>query len=306
MHPGFIWGLANYFLRVGENEKALDGFAQHLRLVPSAREETFGLISRGIHDPMLIWEKVVHASGDPETELAYLDFYRKRDAQADTSPLWAEVMAEGKPFSASAAMPYVDRLLDNLEYDQAKQVWTDLQSKGLISANKPTGELVFNGSFTEKPLNGGFDWRLREQPYLYLDVARPASCQEDSCLYVNFTVPQNLEYEPAYEIIPVKPHQLYSLSAYVRSQDITSDSGPRLRVADPQCAACLSVMTPPVVETRAWHKVELTFITGAHTQVVKLSVFRPRSRVFPMEISGEFWLNSVSIKLAGGATTPAS
>jgi hypothetical protein len=215
-------------------------------------------------------------------------------------------MAEGKPFSASAAMPYVDRLLDNLEYDQAKQVWTDLQSKGLISANKPTGELVFNGSFTEKPLNGGFDWRLREQPYLYLDVARPASCQEDSCLYVNFTVPQNLEYEPAYEIIPVKPHQLYSLSAYVRSQDITSDSGPRLRVADPQCAACLSVMTPPVVETRAWHKVELTFITGAHTQVVKLSVFRPRSRVFPMEISGEFWLNSVSIKLAGGATTPAS
>src|SRR5258707_1369152 len=83
-----------------------------------------------------------------------------------------------------------------------------------------------------------------------------ASCRESSCLYLNFTVPQNLEYEPVYEIIPVKPHQLYSLSAYVRSQDITSDSGPRLRVIDPQCATCITAMTPSVIETRAWHKME--------------------------------------------------
>ncbi len=305
MHPGFLWELANYSLRVDDNEKALHGFAEYLRLVPSARERTFDLVSRGIRDPELLWEKVVHVSGDPQTELAYLNFYKKQDAQAETAQLWNQVMDEGKLFPASAAVPYVDRLLDGLEYNQAKQAWADMQAKGIVQAKRPDGDLVFNGNFEEKPLNGGFDWRLHEQSYLYIDVAQPSSCRESRCLYINFTVPQNLEYEPVYEMIPVHPHQLYSLSAYVRSQDVTSDSGPRLKVVDPQCEACITAMTPSAIETRAWHKVELTFMTGARTQVIKLSVFRQRSRIFPMEISGEFWLDSVSLKLAGGAKTPA-
>ena len=214
-------------------------------------------------------------------------------------------MAEGKPFPASAAVPYVDRLLETLEYHQAKNAWADLHAKGVIRARQPDGNLIFNGNFEGKPLNGGFDWRLHEQPYLFLDVAQPGSCRESRCLYMNFTVPQNVEYEPVHELVPVQPHQLYSLSAYVRSQDITSDSGPRLRVVDPQCEDCITATTPSVIETRPWHKVEVTFMTGAQTQVIKVSVFRPRSRVFPMEISGEFWLDSVSLKLAGGATAPA-
>jgi len=81
---------------------------------------------------MLIWQKVIHPSGDPQTELAYLNFYKKQEAQAETAPLWAEVMAEGKPFPASAAVPYVDRLLEGMEYDQAKLAWSDLQVRGII------------------------------------------------------------------------------------------------------------------------------------------------------------------------------
>lgn len=305
VRPDFIWDLANYWLRIGDNEKALDRFAQFVRLVPSARERTFALLNRAIHDPVLIWQRVIRPSGDPQTELAYLNFYKKQDAQAETAPLWAEVMAEGKPFPASVAVPYVDRLLEAMEYDQAKLAWSDLQARGIIHAKAADDDLVFNGNFEDKPLNGGFDWRLHDQSYLYLDVAQPASCRQAHCLYMNFTVPQNLEYEPVYQIIPVKPHQLYSLSAYVRSQEITSDSGPRLKVVDPQCETCTNAMTPQVIETRPWHKVEATFFTGPRTRVVKLSVFRPRSRVFPMEISGEFWMDSISVKLAGEATTPA-
>ncbi len=303
MRPELIWNLANYWLRVGDDEKALNRFAQFLHLVPTARERTFALVNRAIHDPVLIWQKVVHPSGDPQTELAYLNFYKKQDAQAETASLWAEVMTEGKPFPASAAVPYVDRLLEVMEYEQAKLAWSDLQARGIL--RRPADDnLVFNGSFEDKPLNGGFDWHLHDQSYLYLDVAQPASCREAHCLYMNFTVPQNLEYEPVYQIIPVKPHQLYALSAYVRSQEITSDTGPRLKIVDPQCEACTNAMTPQVIETRPWHKVEATFLTGPRTRVIKLSVFRPRSRVFPMEISGEFWLDSVSLKLAGEATTP--
>ncbi len=50
---------------------------------------------------------------------------------------------------------------------------------------------------------------------------------------MEFTVSRNDQYVPLYELVPVAPNQVYLLTAYVRSQDITSDSGPRLQVQDP-------------------------------------------------------------------------
>jgi hypothetical protein len=32
-------------------------------------------------------------------------------------------------------------------------------------------------------------------------------------------------------------------------------------------------------------------------QVIRISVWRPRSRAFPMEISGQFWLDDVAVRL---------
>jgi tetratricopeptide (TPR) repeat protein len=296
----FLWDLGNYYLRIGDQPNALDRFARYLRTVPSARERTVRLMLRGIQDPMLIWDKTVHPSSNPEIELAYLIALKQQDPQAQTAALWSELLAEGKTIPAPAAILYINRLLELRDYREAQQAWLDLQANGAIPTQQPANELVFNGDFSQKPLNGGFDWRLQQQSFLYVDEAKAGSCRERSCLYVNFTVPQNLEYVPAYQIIPVQPHQRYSLSAFVRSVDITSDSGPRLRVTDPECPTCLDVMTPSSLETRSWHKVDLTFITGAKTEVIRLSVFRPRGRTFPMEISGELWLDSVSLKPMGG------
>ena len=295
----FLWDVGNYYLRIGDQANALDRFARYLRMVPSARERTVRLLLRGIHDPMLIWDQTVHPSGDPEIELTYLNALRQQDPQAQTATLWSELLAEGKTIPAPAAILYINRLLELRDYREARQAWLDLQANGAIPTQQPRNELVFNSDFSQKPLNGGFDWRLQEQSFLSVDVAQAGSCRKGSCLHVSFTVPQNLEYEPAYQIIPVQPHQLYSLSAFVRSVDITSDSGPRLRVTDPECPTCLNTMTPAVIETRSWHKVDVTLATGPKTEVIRVSVFRPRSRIFPMEISGEFWLDSVSLKPIG-------
>jgi hypothetical protein len=304
MRPDFTWELANYYLRAGESDKALTGFARYLHLVPSAREQAFAILGRGLNDPALVWEKVVRVSGDPETEVGYLAYLKFQNAAFSTARFWNELVAQGKPMPASTAVRYVDRLLENQEYGEAKRVWSDLQKAGAVPANAPDGNLVFNPNFEQKFLNGGFDWRIHQEPFVDFDLPQSGFCKENRCLYLNFSVPHNSDYEPAFEIVPVKPNQTYTLSAFVRSQDITSDSGPRLRVLDAQCPTCLDVSTPAALETRAWHKVDTTFTTGPNTQAIKLSVWRPRSRVFPMEISGEFWLDSVSLKPVTQAVTP--
>jgi tetratricopeptide (TPR) repeat protein len=305
MRPDFIWDLANCYLRTGDNERALAGFARYLHFVPEAREQAFALLNRGINDPELVWQRVVRVSGNMELELGYLAFLKRQNAKFATGPLWSDLVGQRQPLPVNAALPYVDRLLDNQEYDEAKRVWSDLQTSGSLSGKQEVGNLVFNGKFSEKPFNGGFDWHLHPEPFLEVDFTQSSSCKETHCLYLNFAVPHNADYEPLYQIVPVQPGRSYMLSAFVRSQAITSDSGPRLRVIDPECPDCLQAMTPPALETRSWRSVEVTFVAGPKTRAVKLSVWRPRSRVFPMEISGEFWLDSVSLKPEGATASSA-
>jgi hypothetical protein len=161
------------------------------------------------------------------------------------------------------------------------------------------GEAVFNGDFEQVPLNAGFDWRATPLRDVAVDFQAPRVFRGNKAVRVDFTVNQNEEYEILSQIVPVAPLRNYRLEAYVRSESITSDSGPRLRILDFVAPARLDVSTSPVLGTTDWHPVVLTFSTGPTTRLVRLAVWRPRSRRFPTEISGSFWIDAISLRARG-------
>ncbi|MEJ2009480.1 MAG: hypothetical protein P8Z30_15215, partial [Acidobacteriota bacterium] len=197
-----------------------------------------------------------------------------------------------------AVEPYLDRLLGAGDIPQAKKVWRVLERAGVIARPAVGGvrNLIYNGGFEHTPLNAGFGWRVPNTPYVETDFRDPSAHQGSRCLRVDYAAGQNPESEPVYELVPVEPRQCYRLRAYARSDNITSRSGPRLRVVDAECPACLSVSTGTTVGTTSWHLLTLNFTTGPRTRLIRLSVWRPRSRTFPMEISGSFWLDDVSLE----------
>jgi hypothetical protein len=210
---------------------------------------------------------------------------------------WAQITNDGPPFPFPAVQPYLERLLSQARYQEAQAIWANLEARGII-AQSEAGNLVFNGGFEQAPLGAGFDWRSQAADYASVDFADDSPYAGARCLRVDFPVAENGDFEPVYQLVPVIPHQTYLLEATVRTRDITSDSGPRVRVTDANCAACLDAASESTVGTTPWHKVALKFSAGAQTQAVRVSVWRPRSRVFPMEISGSFWLDSVSLRTA--------
>ena len=113
---------------------------------------------------------------------------------------------------------------------------------------------------------------------------------------VDFTAPRNDESEPVYQVVPVLPNRTYALEAYVRSAGITSPSGPCLRVTDTKQTGSVDAVSESTVGTTAWHEVRFSFSTGPQTNVLRVSLWRPRAREFPMEITGSFWLDAVSLK----------
>ena len=305
MTPRSYWVVANHYLRTDRPQEALAEFRRLLELGPDSgyAERTFQLCLQAVNDPDAVFRQVLAGRKDPKLGLDYVD-YLSRNGQPDAAyRVWALTVANAPPFPLALAKPYLERLLDLHQYPEALTVWEDLERLGVVKrpAKEDPGNLVFNGGFEQDPLNAGFDWHSGEASFLSFDFADPGAHQGNRCLRLNFTVKRNETYQPVYQLVPVVPGQAYQLAAYVRSEDITSDSGPRLHVFDPMHSESLDVSTETTVRTTPWHPVNLSFQTGPDARFVVVSVWRPRSRTFPPEISGSFWLDEVSLKPVSSA-----
>ena len=297
--PLYQWEIADYLLIAGRQTESLVHFRRFLELKPDDPTLTFTICLRVFDDPDLIWKALLEGGADANLKLAYINFLNDHGRSAVAYQFWNRITDSRMKMSFSAVQPYLERLIATNQIEQASKVWQDIESLGVIekSGTDYPANRIFNGGFEQEPLNSGFDWRYQTQQYLTLDFAN--DCYHSKrCLQLDFTVPNNADYQPVYQIVPVQPNQQYELSADVRSADISSDSGPRLRVVDPKCPACLSGESQASVGTTPWHEISLNFVAGPKTDVVHVSLWRPRGRSFPMEIQGRFWLADVSLKAA--------
>ncbi|MGO8788161.1 MAG: hypothetical protein ACLQVL_12375 [Terriglobia bacterium] len=301
--PELHWVAANTFLRAGQTDAAMAEFRRLLELDPSYAPATFHLCLGSLDDPDLILKKVLPPGKDPRLKLDYLNFLLANSMADKAHQVWMEAVKAGTSFPLTLASPYIEQLLALGRFEEAQEAWRDLERLGVIS-NPGAGtenNLVFNGDFEQTPLGVGFDWRNQPGPYLALDFSDAPAHSGKYCLRIDFTVSRNEESTPLYQYVPVVSEQTYLLTAYVRSQNITSDSGPRLRITDPVHQRGLNMMSESTIGTTPWHPITLRFCTGADTKIVQIAVTRIRSRAFPTEITGSFWLDTVALSPLGPA-----
>jgi hypothetical protein len=295
--PRFEWKAANHYMQTGRTDEALMHFRRVLTLDETYAHPVFQLSLRAVGDPQTILNDVMPAGTQTRLELACLVDASTQHCIDFADQLWKQIFSEGVAFKFADVRLYLENLFAAGEIKQAALVWRQLGQAGVIpgGASGDVVNLVYNGQFAHTPLGAGFDWRTDNAPYVETDFNDSSAYRGSRCLRVDYAAGRTLESEPVYELVAVVPRQSYRLRAEIRSENITSDSGPRLRVMDPKCPSCLNVSTPTTVGTTNWHELALAFTVPSHTQVVRLSVWRARSWTFPMEISGSFWLDDVSI-----------
>jgi tetratricopeptide (TPR) repeat protein len=294
MTPRFEWLTANHYIQTQRAPLALPHLRRLLSLSAEYAQPTFDLCAHAFGDPNIVLEQVLSPRSDPTLQLAFLDYEATHGRLDVAARIWSEIATARLPFDQ--VQPYFLRLLDAGEIDQAETVWNDLQRQGAISPNEPRDNLVFNGSFERAPLNAGFDWQFPKLPYIRTDFADPSAAAGAHCLRLDFTVARNDEVEPVFQFVPIRPSSSYALAFQVRSERISSDSGPRIRVLDSLDPASLNAQSEGTVGTTPWHPLTFHFTTGAHTRLLRLSVWRARSRGFPPNLTGSFWLDDVSLK----------
>jgi hypothetical protein len=296
--PPFQWPIANFYLLHGNIDEAF----RHFKVVLAGTSEydriVFSTAWKASGEPDKILEQLIPRRA--ATEFSYLYFLISGQRFTEAQAVWKRIMSGSEKFSAQQAAGYIDSLITARRPEEAYQVWRDLQSKGLArSAATGTQEnLVANGDFEDELLNLGFDWRIAPVEGVYAGLDTATYHSPSHALLVQFSGKQNVNYRNAYQYVKVSPRRRYRLQALLKTESITTDSGPRLEVRDAYDSGALDKFSENMTEsTNGWTSFILDFETGPKTELIVVGLARLPSRKLDNLIAGRVWLDDVRLTL---------
>ncbi len=304
--PALQWTIGNFFLLHGNVEESF----RHFKVVLAESDQNSDLLFT------TAWK----ASGDAKKildelipdrvpiELTYLNYLVARQRYPEAQAVWKRIAASSEAFSSAQAASYIENLIGAHRAGEAYQVWDDLRNKGLIKATyeETSQNLVINGDFEEDPLNMGFDWRIVTTEGAYADLDRSTFRSPSQSLLIQFTGEQNLDYRHVFQYIRVKPGRPYRFRGHLKTEGITSDSGPCLVVRDAYDPGSLFKLTENFRgDSTSWTPLTVDFTTGPKTDLVVVGVARLPSRKLDNLIAGKVWVDDITLTELPPETTRA-
>jgi len=193
-----------------------------------------------------------------------------------------------------AARDYVNFLFRNYKYKDAADAWVVFlgdRRNGYREAN-----WLFNGDFETEPSGVPFDWKIagvEGQVDTMIDSSQSHTGKRS--LRIRFAGTENVNYANTVQKTSV-PQGTYRFSAYIRTQDITTDKGVAFRIFDPEDSSNLDARTEQFIGTTAgWTRVERTVRVPREAKLLEVQVIREPTLKFDNRVSGTAWIDTVSL-----------
>jgi hypothetical protein len=315
--PSVRWRAGNFYLLRGDLPKMYECFKMageyDLEKLNSALQLAWKIDS----DRNGIERKLI--SPDLPSYLLYLNFLVSHDELELAKAIWEKILRMPIPdrfkYAASSSFGLIDRLLIQNRVEEAVQVWKQALEKGGAGTmhHKPASSsqpmqaetnLIWNGSFEEEILNGGFDWRYFEIPEVELKTVQKESIDGSNCLRIRFSS-SNIEYFHLRQALPISDPGIYRFEYQAKTLDLTSDQRPYfvLRAFPDNGTTYLRADMLP--ESSSWQKHSYEFRIEPGTKALQLMLIRDLSTKLGNQIQGTLWLDSVSIRAAKPNIVPA-
>lgn len=291
--PDLNWKLANFYIRQGRLTDGLHSLRAVLMSGEIPSNQVFFLAARATRDDQAIVNEMIPPQGP--LLIDYLDYQSEAGNLVAAEHAWKRLLELHLPFALQQALPYIEVLIDRRDLDTLVQTWSDLRERfpSEMGPRITEGNLITNGSFQSDFLNGGLDWRA--VPTDGVTVSIDKESEGGHSLEIEFDGSRNENYSGVLQIVPVKPSTKYVFSAIMRGQQITTDSGPRFEILDPDDTSRLFVSGKGLVGSTADSRQELRFSTSPQTRLVVVRIARPPSNRFDNKISGTAWFSDVRL-----------
>ncbi len=297
-HPGYQWAIGNAFLLHGDIDEAF----QHFKMV----------LAGGSEYDQILFSTAWKASGEAnkilnelipdkvETEFSYIRYLLSDKRYLEAKHVWQRLAAKSTSFLPMKAYEYLEALISAHRLDEAVSAWTDLRNKGIIKATYEATDqnLIINGDFEDGILNMGFDWRIVPIEHVNVEVDETTYRSPGRSFFIEFSGKQNVDYRNLFQYVRVSPGRSYRLHGYMKTEGITTDSGPRLEVRDAYNPDVLDKFSEDVRgSSTGWLPMTLEFDAPRQTDLLLVGVVRKHSQKFDSLIAGKVWVDDLSLTL---------
>jgi tetratricopeptide (TPR) repeat protein len=298
------WNYGNFLLRAGA---VAEGFAVIHQATVIDPKLTALAISRCWHsDPNV--ERLLRDVVPPNTDayISAIDFFASAHDVDSGLQVWNRLIQLRQRFPLKATFGLIDEMIQQLRMEDAGRVWRQAYQVNGLAYDEPAGHsVVWNGGFEREIAGGGLDWR--KYTVFGVNVSSDTTVFHSGArsMRLDFIGATNPDFAHLFEWLAVEPDTKYHFHAFVRSQEITTESGVRFYLADPHSGSGVQLLTPSITGTTPWTAVDADIVTGPDSRVLLLQVRRLPSRLFDNRASGIAWLDDISLTRAGEAAQPA-
>jgi hypothetical protein len=259
---------------------------------------------RSSHDVNVLLDQVL----PPEVNdyILALDFFASiRQSDAALS-VWQRLLSLQQVVPLPRTFPFFDELVLDDRSADAKRAWLQaLAAAGLPHEEPLNHSLVWDGGFAHDFGNGGLGWRWYPLLGVAVDFDSAPPGAGARAVRLDFGGGSNLEITAPTQYVPVEPSRTYHFHAYMRTSEITTESGMRFSITDPNHANAVNVQTENFVGSRLWTVLDMDVTTSAETHFVMVRLLRIGSRLFENKLSGTVWIADVSLVPAEAQRDPA-
>jgi tetratricopeptide (TPR) repeat protein len=292
------WKYGNFLLR---RNRLPEAYAQIHHAVVADPTRIPLAISRVWHsdpDVHLLLDQVL-----PDTPEGYSDavaFLAGEQNPTAAAQAWNRLVAKDPHTDWKRSFVLTDMLVAQEKFDQAEAVWRQAVAMDAGTASGYSGNsLVYNGGFERDIADGGFGWRLTETLGVDFDYDPDEKHSGSRSGRLTFDGSKNLSYVGLSQFVLVAPGTRYRFQGFLRTDQISTESGIRFEILDPKNPKDLDVFTTNETGTIPWTMEQAEFTTGPQTHMIAVRVARKPSERLDNKIRGSAWLDDVSLAPVG-------
>jgi hypothetical protein len=176
----------------------------------------------------------------------------------------------------------------------AKLVWDEGLKVAGVEPRTTADSLIWDGGFEAELLQGGFAWRYRPVDDVEVSFDPVITHSGGRSLRVAFPGTANTNFDNLWQYVAVEPNTTYRFGAYIRTDELTTDSGIRFyidEVGNPDNQQ----RTPNVIGTQPWAFDEVEWTTGPSTRLLRIVMRRRTSDKLANRVRGTVWVDDVAL-----------
>ncbi len=284
------WLFANFLLRSGRTEAALEHLWKLVEAAPDVVENVCDLIWHVREGDVAVLRRL--AEGRPSWVAVKVGEYLLAKGRAEDAvalwwalPRWDEAAREG-------GRRLVRGLVHVRRWAEAERVWREWLRR---EHGQEPATAFWNGDFAYPVIEGGLDWRITSSRDVAASIDEGVGYGDSRSLVLEFRGREGVRYAGVGREIVVEPATRYVLRFAYKTQGMLPSNGLYIEVADAEDARRMRVRWESLAASQEWALVRLEFVTTAETRAVRLVLGREPTHPLHDYIRGRVWFDAFTL-----------